>query len=76
MYAGGADKNYLRCVQVAGQDGRVSFISIFPACEADRWPHINIEIFDWPGSAVAGANARLTTQIALPECPAMAPTPS
>ena len=68
MYAGdAADKNYLRGVQVAGRDGRVSFTSIFPACEADRWPHINIEVFDSAGSAVSGANARLTTQIALPE---------
>jgi protocatechuate 3,4-dioxygenase beta subunit len=68
MYAGGAvDKNYLRGVQVADQDGRVSFTSIFPACGTDLWPHLNVEVFDSPGSAVAGENARLTSQIALPE---------
>lgn len=68
MYAGGAaDKNYLRGVQVADQDGRVSFTTIFPACETDRWPHINVEVFGSAGSAVAGENARLTSQIALPE---------
>lgn len=68
LYDGAAaNKNYLRGVQVAGQDGRVSFTSIFPACKADRWPHINIEIFDSPDSATSGANARLTTQVALPQ---------
>ncbi len=68
LYAGdAANKNYLRGVQVAGQDGRVAFTSIFPACEADRWPHIHVEVFDSLESAVSGANARLTSQIALPE---------
>lgn len=62
-----ANSNYLRGVQVARHDGRVSFTSIFPACEADRWPHIYVEVFDSLDSAVAGGNARLTSQIALPE---------
>jgi protocatechuate 3,4-dioxygenase beta subunit len=62
-----ADQNYLRGVQVAGQDGRVSFTSIFPACYAGRWPHIHFEVFDSLEAAVAGENARLTSQIALPE---------
>ena len=61
------DKNYLRGVQVADQDGRVSFTSIFPACYSGRWPHIHFEVFDSLESAVAGENARLTSQIALPE---------
>ena len=62
-----AEQNYLRGVQVADQDGRVSFTSIFPACYAGRWPHIHFEVFDSLESAVAGDNARLTSQIALPE---------
>jgi protocatechuate 3,4-dioxygenase beta subunit len=62
-----ADQNYLRGVQVADQDGRVSFTSIFPACYAGRWPHIHFEVFDSLEAAVAGENARLTSQIALPE---------
>jgi protocatechuate 3,4-dioxygenase beta subunit len=61
------DKNYLRGVQVADQDDRVSFTSIFPACYSGRWPHIHFEVFDTLESAVAGENARLTSQIALPE---------
>ena len=62
-----AEQNYLRGVQVADQDGRVSFTSIFPACYDGRWPHIHFEVFDSLEAAVAGENARLTSQIALPE---------
>ena len=62
-----AEQNYLRGVQVADQNGRVFFMSIFPACYAGRWPHIHFEVFDSLESAVAGENARLTSQIALPE---------
>jgi protocatechuate 3,4-dioxygenase beta subunit len=62
-----ADQNYLRGVQVADEQGRVSFTSIFPACYAGRWPHIHFEVFDSLEAAVAGGNARLTSQIALPE---------
>jgi protocatechuate 3,4-dioxygenase beta subunit len=62
-----ADQNYLRGVQVADQQGRVSFTSIYPACYARRWPHIHFEVFDSIEAAVAGENARLTSQIALPE---------
>jgi protocatechuate 3,4-dioxygenase beta subunit len=61
------EQNYLRGVQVADQNGRVSFTSIFPACYAGRWPHIHFEVFDSLEAAVAGENARLTSQIALPE---------
>ena len=60
------EQNYLRGVQVADQDGRVSFTSIFPACYSGRWPHIHFEVFDSLESAVAGEDARLTSQIALP----------
>lgn len=62
-----AQENYLRGVQVADDNGRVTFTSIFPACYAGRWPHIHFEVFDSLDSAVAGDNARLTSQIALPE---------
>jgi protocatechuate 3,4-dioxygenase beta subunit len=62
-----ADQNYLRGVQVADEQGRLSFTSIFPACYPGRWPHIHFEVFDSLEAAVAGENARLTSQIALPE---------
>lgn len=62
-----ADQNYLRGVQVADANGVVNFTSIFPACYDGRWPHIHFEVYDSLAVAVAGDNARLTSQIALPQ---------
>lgn len=68
LYTDGAtDQNYLRGVQVADDNGTVRFTSIFPACYAGRWPHIHFEVYDSLSTAVAGDNARLTSQIALPQ---------
>ncbi|MDT2004700.1 dioxygenase [Rhodococcus opacus] len=61
------EQNYLRGVQVADSTGKVSFTSIFPACYSGRWPHIHFEVFDSLESAVAGEDARLTSQIAVPQ---------
>nr|WP_228834403.1 dioxygenase [Nocardia abscessus] len=68
LYSEGVtEQNYLRGVQVADADGKVTFTSIFPACYAGRWPHIHFEVYDSLETAVAGQNARLTSQIALPD---------
>ncbi|MEV0538301.1 dioxygenase [Nocardia salmonicida] len=68
LYTEGAtEQNYLRGVQVADDNGTVRFTSIFPACYAGRWPHIHFEVYDSLSTAVAGDNARLTSQIALPQ---------
>ncbi|WP_280300489.1 dioxygenase [Nocardia abscessus] len=68
LYSEGVtEQNYLRGVQVADADGKVSFTSIFPACYSGRWPHIHFEVYDSLETAVAGRNARLTSQIALPD---------
>ncbi|WP_431971943.1 dioxygenase [Nocardia sp. bgisy134] len=68
LYSPGVtDQNYLRGVQVADATGTVTFTSIFPACYSGRWPHIHFEVFDSLETAVAGSDARLTSQIALPE---------
>ncbi|MGW5374484.1 dioxygenase [Nocardia sp. NPDC003999] len=68
LYSSGiTEQNYLRGVQVAGDDGKVTFTSIFPACYSGRWPHIHFEVYDSLQTAVAGQNARLTSQIALPQ---------
>ncbi|MGW6421212.1 dioxygenase family protein [Nocardia sp. NPDC055053] len=68
LYSEGVtDQNYLRGVQVADDNGTVRFTSIFPACYAGRWPHIHFEVYDSLTTAVAGDNARLTSQIALPQ---------
>ncbi|MFD7845738.1 dioxygenase [Nocardia sp. NPDC059764] len=68
LYSRGVtDQNYLRGVQVADANGTVTFTSIFPACYSGRWPHIHFEVYDSLANAVAGENARLTSQIALPQ---------
>ncbi|MFF5034002.1 dioxygenase family protein [Nocardia salmonicida] len=68
LYTEGAtEQNYLRGVQVADDNGTVRFTSIFPACYAGRWPHIHFEVYDSLSTAVVGDNARLTSQIALPQ---------
>jgi len=60
------EENYLRGVQVADADGRVSFRSIFPGAYPGRWPHIHFEVYRDLDSA-AGSEASITTsQIALP----------
>ncbi|APE36332.1 dioxygenase [Nocardia mangyaensis] len=68
LYSEGVtEQNYLRGVQVADEAGTVRFTSIFPACYTGRWPHIHFEVYDSLSTAVAGDNARLTSQIALPQ---------
>lgn len=73
LYSEGVtEQNYLRGVQVADADGVVTFTTIFPATYPGRWPHIHFEVFDSLETAVAGSDARLTSQIALPEDTAVA----
>ena len=46
MYSSGLeDVTYLRGVQVADAEGRVSFTSIYPGCYSGRWSHIHFEIY-------------------------------
>ncbi|MGD9527398.1 intradiol ring-cleavage dioxygenase [Pseudonocardia sp.] len=61
------DQNYLRGVQVAGQDGAVAFTSIFPGCYSGRWPHVHFEVFSSLDEATSGANAITTSQLAFPQ---------
>ena len=65
--AGVTNQNYLRGVQAADGDGRVTFTSIFPGCYAGRWPHIHFEVFPNLIDAASGANRNATSQIALPK---------
>jgi protocatechuate 3,4-dioxygenase beta subunit len=68
LYSSGLeDVTYLRGVQVADADGRVSFTSIFPGCYSGRWPHIHFEVFPDAASITDAANAIATSQLALPE---------
>ena len=68
MYSSGLeDVTYLRGVQVADAEGRVSFTSIFPGCYSGRWPHIHFEVYPDVDSITDSANAIATSQLALPE---------
>ena len=68
MYSQGAeDENYLRGVQVAGADGKVSFTSIFPAAYSGRYPHIHFEVYLDVDGATSGGTPRATSQLALPD---------
>ena len=61
------DQTWLRGVQVADADGKVTFTSVVPGCYAGRWPHIHFEVYPDQGSIVDSANAIATSQLAFPE---------
>lgn len=64
LYQGAAlAENYLRGVQIADADGKVSFVTIYPPCYGGRYPHIHFEVHASPD---AGSPPLLTSQIAMP----------
>ena len=68
LYSTGVtNQNYLRGVQEADANGRVTFTSIFPGCYQGRWPHIHFEVYPSLTSAANVANRSATSQIALPK---------
>jgi protocatechuate 3,4-dioxygenase beta subunit len=68
MYSNGIEnETYLRGVQVADSDGKVTFSSIFPACYSGRWPHIHFEVYPDVDSITDSTNVLATSQVALPE---------
>ncbi len=68
LYSEGiTDQNYLRGVQEAGADGKVTFTTIFPAAYMGRWPHIHFEVYASVDDATGGGEPTVTTQLALPE---------
>lgn len=68
LYSEGiTDQNYLRGVQVADDNGKVSFTSIFPACYSGRWPHIHFEVYPDQASITDASKAIATSQIAIPK---------
>ncbi|MBZ6130931.1 intradiol ring-cleavage dioxygenase [Streptomyces olivaceus] len=68
LYSSGIeDENYLRGVQVADDDGRVKFVSIFPACYPGRWPHIHFEVYPDLDSVTDYDKRLSTSQLALPK---------
>jgi protocatechuate 3,4-dioxygenase beta subunit len=68
LYSDGVeDQNFLRGVQIADADGRVTFTSIFPACYEGRWPHIHFEVYPDQASISDATSAIATSQVALPQ---------
>ena len=60
------DENYLRGVQAADAQGKVTFKSIFPAAYSGRWPHIHFEVYSSLSEATAAGKISATSQLALP----------
>jgi protocatechuate 3,4-dioxygenase beta subunit len=65
--AGVTNQNYLRGVQQADANGKVTFTSIFPACYSGRWPHIHFEIYPSLAAATSVSNKIATSQMAMPK---------
>jgi protocatechuate 3,4-dioxygenase beta subunit len=61
------DENYLRGVQAADANGKVTFTTIFPAAYSGRWPHIHFEVYASLSEATAAGKISATSQLALPE---------
>ncbi len=66
MYSSGVtDENYLRGVQVADANGRLSFVSVFPGCYDGRWPHVHFEVYATRADVNTG-RPLVTSQLAFP----------
>ena len=61
------EENDLRGVQIADEQGRVRFTSIFPACYTGRWPHIHFEVYPNESAITDSTAAIATSQVALPQ---------
>jgi protocatechuate 3,4-dioxygenase beta subunit len=64
---GVSNQNYLRGVQEADANGKVTFTTIFPAAYSGRWPHIHFEVYPTLADATSVENKIATSQLALPE---------
>jgi protocatechuate 3,4-dioxygenase beta subunit len=68
LYSSGATtQNYLRGVQAADADGKVSFTTIYPGCYSGRWPHVHFEVYRSLTAATSVSNKIATSQLALPK---------
>jgi protocatechuate 3,4-dioxygenase beta subunit len=68
LYSQGAtNQNYLRGVQEADSDGKVTFLTIFPAAYSGRWPHVHFEVYPSLADAKSVTKKIATSQIAIPE---------
>jgi protocatechuate 3,4-dioxygenase beta subunit len=60
------DENYLRGVQAADAQGKVTFKTVFPGAYSGRWPHIHFEVYSSLSEAAAAGKISATSQLALP----------
>ena len=68
LYSQGVtNQNYLRGVQEAGADGKVTFTTVFPAAYSGRWPHVHFEVYPTLAEATSAGSTIATSQLALPE---------
>ncbi|MFT4262867.1 MAG: intradiol ring-cleavage dioxygenase, partial [Nocardioides sp.] len=68
MYSDGVtDETYLRGVQVADAEGKVTFETIVPGCYTGRWTHLHFEVYPDADSATNAENAIATSQVAFPQ---------
>jgi protocatechuate 3,4-dioxygenase beta subunit len=68
LYSDGiTDQNFLRGVQEADAEGKLSFTTIFPGCYSGRWPHIHFEVYESIDAATGDGTITATSQIALPQ---------
>ncbi|GAA1331006.1 intradiol ring-cleavage dioxygenase [Brachybacterium rhamnosum] len=68
LYSEGLEnENFLRGVQVADENGQVTFTSIMPGCYAGRWPHIHFEVYPDEASITSTDNLLATSQVAIPQ---------
>jgi protocatechuate 3,4-dioxygenase beta subunit len=68
LYSNGVtNQNYLRGVQAADANGKVTFTSIFPGAYSGRWPHVHFEVYPTLAEATSTGNTIATSQLALPE---------
>ena len=68
MYSNGVTgENYLRGVQEADGDGKLTFTTIFPAAYSGRWPHMHFEVYPSLADATSAGSMLVTSQLAIPE---------
>jgi protocatechuate 3,4-dioxygenase beta subunit len=60
-------ENYLRGVQEADAQGKMTFTSVYPAAYSGRWPHIHFEVYPSLAAATTASDKLRTSQVALPE---------
>jgi len=68
MYsAATVEEDYLRGVQVADANGKLTFTTVYPGCYLGRWPHTHFEVYPSLDQTTGAENVIHTSQMAFPE---------